>query len=301
MPATATRPKPARHASSRIGFVAEFATGAVVDRANSIVRGVRLCGPTSRNGRAYPVAVLQKAARLYEGAPCNIGHHVNEATGQPLEVPPEDRFGRFTNVRVQNGGLHADLKFNAEHRFAKQFLWAVEHDPKQFSFSHLARVKWHTKRDEQGRLVAEEILEVASIDVVSDAGTNSSVFESKQPNSGATSMYPADPKELAAQFETVGAAGGWLMDFLKALGEQFDASEMDMLNTIASSALASASTSTASNAPDPLARGMADPLADTSAEGLKRMANEWNGPGTGSRPLRGAPLDLKALANEWYH
>lgn len=296
MPATATRPKPARHAGSRIGFVAEFHTGAVVDRANSVVRGVRLCGPTSRNGRAYPVAVLQKAARLYEGAPCNIGHHVNEATGQPLEVPPEDRFGRFVNVRVQNGGLHADLKYNAEHRFAKQFLWAVEHDPKQFSFSHLARVKWHTKRDGEGRLVAEEILEVASIDVVSDGGTNTSVFESATPNSGATSMF--DAKEFAAQFETPGQLAGFLVDLLAAVREQFDPAALEQVKSIMASALNAAPTSTASNTPDPLARGTVDPLAaGVNAEALKRMANEWHGPGTRAG---GRNIDLKALAAEWY-
>jgi hypothetical protein len=44
--------------------------------------------------------------------------------------------------------------------------------------------------------------------------------------------------------------------------------------------------------------------ADLHAECIEQSeheAGEWNGPGTGSRPSRGAPLDLKALAAEWYH
>ena len=39
-----------------------------VDRANNVIRGVKILGAASRNGREYLPEALAKAASLYEGA-----------------------------------------------------------------------------------------------------------------------------------------------------------------------------------------------------------------------------------------
>lgn len=38
-----------------------------VDRANNVIRGVKILGAASRNGREYLPEALAKAASLYEG------------------------------------------------------------------------------------------------------------------------------------------------------------------------------------------------------------------------------------------
>ncbi len=43
-----------------------------VDREHGVIRGVKLLGLVSRNGRRYLPAALQQAAGLYEGAKVNV-------------------------------------------------------------------------------------------------------------------------------------------------------------------------------------------------------------------------------------
>ena len=45
-----------------------------VEREAGVVRGVKILGLTSRNGRVYPAAVLEQARGLYEGAKVNVNH-----------------------------------------------------------------------------------------------------------------------------------------------------------------------------------------------------------------------------------
>jgi hypothetical protein len=220
-------------------FVAErlqlsVPTGAV-DRRNNTVRGIRVVGPRSRNGRKYPPHVTAKHIALFS-APCNIGHHYDPRTMVPIEVPPDKKFGRVVNPRVQGDGINGDLKYNPEHAFAKPFLWACENDPSEYSFSVLQRVKWKQGRDADGDLVAESILEVASIDIVTDGGTNTTVFESLNKRfvrEGATMIPDVNP--IVSQLETPGLAVGFLADFFKALAGKFDADELDMIKTAAGS------------------------------------------------------------------
>jgi hypothetical protein len=167
-------------------FVAESAASISarrIDRLAGLVRGVKLVGTRSGNGRKYPPRVLAAAARLYAGVGVNLGHHL-DPLGRPLPVPPEDRFGRILDPRpAADGGLVGDLRLNPRHPFADRFLWACEFDPGQYGFSPIHHVRWADggKPDADGDLVAEAILQVLSVDLVSDGGTTSTVFESAGP------------------------------------------------------------------------------------------------------------------------
>lgn len=280
MPGTMTRRKPAHRASSHATFVMEFAHGGGVDRVACVVRGVKLCGGRSRNGRKYPAHVLERAAALFEGKPVHIGHHFNEQTGAPLEVPPDRKFGKVKNVRAAAGGLVGDLHYNPEHSFAAPFLWACEHDPSQYCFSILARVQWRKGRDADGDTVAESILEVASVDVVTEGGTTFGVFESFNPNgSGATNM--TDAKSFVAQFDGPGPLVGFLVDVLKEVREQFDPAALDLVKSIMGTALNAPATSTPA---PPMSSSTPDDIAAVLAESRQRRAlvDSWRGPGTGT-------------------
>lgn len=51
-----------------------FSDSSQVDRDAGVIRGVRILGRSSRNGREYSDQALTQAARLYEGLGVNLNH-----------------------------------------------------------------------------------------------------------------------------------------------------------------------------------------------------------------------------------
>jgi hypothetical protein len=259
--------------SAAARFTAEafgFAPPASIDRERGIVYGARALARESRNGRVYPARATESAVALY-GAPCNLGHHFDTATGLPGEVPPEKRFGRHTNPRADERGIITDFRFNPEHAFAKPFLWAVEHDPAQLCFSHLARVQWAPKRDNKGRQVAESILEVASIDLVTDGGTTSTIFESLNRKQWVSEME-LKAADVVSQMETDGAVIAFLTDMFSELkGKVTDQATRDMIVSMVTAAMSGAAEPPADAAPPEEA------MASPAMEALKRTGavGQW--------------------------
>ncbi len=97
-----------------------------VDRANGVIRGVKLLGTTSAKGRDYPVDVLRKAAAKYEGVKVNVDH---VDPGQRRSY--RDRLGTIKNVLVRQEGLFGDLHYNPKHALAEQLAWDAEHNPRR--------------------------------------------------------------------------------------------------------------------------------------------------------------------------
>ncbi|MGC3972383.1 MAG: hypothetical protein QM775_35085 [Pirellulales bacterium] len=92
-----------------------------VEREAGVIRGVKVLGLASRNGRTYPAAVLEQARSLYEGAKVNVNHPKGNPLG-PRDY--QDRIGVIRNVRVvSEAGLFGDLHFNPRHGLAAQLEW----------------------------------------------------------------------------------------------------------------------------------------------------------------------------------
>ena len=71
-----------------------------VDREAGVIRGVKLLGLASRNGRRYREEALSAAASLYEGAKVNINH----PKGHPLSPRDyQDRLGVVRGVHFRAG------------------------------------------------------------------------------------------------------------------------------------------------------------------------------------------------------
>lgn len=145
-----------------------------VDRDRCVVRGVKLLGLSSKNGRRYTQAALESARSMYEGARVNLNH--------PKDRPDaprgyEDRFGRIRNANVRSDGMYGDLYFNPKHSIAEQFLWDCQYSPDSMGLSH--NVDVDAKRDKDGTLVIESIIRVRSVDLVADPATTQSIFESE--------------------------------------------------------------------------------------------------------------------------
>ncbi|MEO1497504.1 MAG: hypothetical protein AAFV43_10170 [Planctomycetota bacterium] len=154
------------------------------DRRRGVLRGVKLLGLISKNGRVYREGALRSAMHLYDGAKVNVNHPSGDALA-PRDY--RDRLGVIRNVSVRSGqGLFGDLHFNPNHALAEQLAWDAEHAPENVGLSH--NVAARTSRD-GAKLVVESIARVHSVDLVADPATTSGLFEQQ---SVAPSQEPLD-------------------------------------------------------------------------------------------------------------
>lgn len=148
-----------------------------VDREAGVIRGVKILGFESRNGRRYPPETLTRARDLYEGAKVNVNHPGTHATA-PRDY--RDRIGVIRNVAFDPAeGLFGDLHFNPKHALAAQLEWDAGHAPENVGLSHnvLART---VRRDD--RVVVEAITQVLSVDLVADPATTRGLYEERAPH-----------------------------------------------------------------------------------------------------------------------
>jgi len=158
------------YADSR-GVEIEVGTG---DRSG-VLKGVKVLGLVSKNGRRYPKLTLESARELYESSKVNVDH-------PPQGNAPRrygDRIGILKGVEVKQDGLYADFFFNPKHALAEQLTWDAEHAPENVGFSHNVQAK---TRRRNGETIVEEITQVHSVDLVADPATTRGLFESDTPN-----------------------------------------------------------------------------------------------------------------------
>jgi len=174
--------KATRHRRVRLAEALASVRGRV-DRQEGVVRGVKVLGLTSPNGkggRRYLREALVKAARdgLYEGAKVKINHHRKAGGLASAERDVEDTFGWLSNVRVEADGLYADLNvLNPRSELAESVFTAAEKAPHLFGLSHHA--DGDVSETPEGEVV-REILEVYSVDLVDSPATVGGLFESRR-------------------------------------------------------------------------------------------------------------------------
>jgi hypothetical protein len=157
-----------------------------VDRQQGVIRGVKILGLQSRNGRTYLPEALAEAVPLYERAKVNINHPKGSPTA-PRDY--QDRIGVIRGAALRPGeGLFAELHFNPKHALAEQLIWDAEHSPENVGFSH--NVEARTSRSGE-RVIVEAILRVQSVDLVADPATTRGLFES-------TGAAPSEPRSDSA-------------------------------------------------------------------------------------------------------
>jgi hypothetical protein len=149
-----------------------------VDRLNGVLRGIKICGLRSKNGRRYTEAALRKAVRLYEGAKVNIDHL------KPGESCPADkRLGHLEEVYwsdTPTKGLYGNLRFPPDHPKAAWLCSVAEHTPNDLGMSHRASAG-DVSFDGKGEPIVESISEVESVDLVADPATVGGLFEEVDP------------------------------------------------------------------------------------------------------------------------
>ncbi len=197
-----------------------------VDREASIIRGVKVLGLESRNGRVYSAAALQAAVPLYEGAKVNVNHPRGNPTS-PRDY--QDRLGMVRNVLWREGeGLFGDLHFNPKHALAEQLVWDAEHAVDNVGFSHNVQARVTRQND---RASVEAIIKVNSVDLVADPATTHGLFEHNgeaAPQAATVTLTEANSEQLAA----------WRPDLVATIREQVDGelrtalAELDRLRAV---------------------------------------------------------------------
>ena len=145
-----------------------------VDDAAGIIKGVKVCGTKSRNGRRYTMEALVAAIPLYENSAVNIDHPRDDPDEQRSSY---DRFGVIKNVRAGKDGLYGDLHYLKSHRLANSVVEDAKRGLNVFGMSHNASGDGYTEND--GTRVIDRILEVRHVDLVADPATTNSLFESR--------------------------------------------------------------------------------------------------------------------------
>jgi hypothetical protein len=215
----------------------------VVDRENGIIRGVKVLGLISDNGRQYLPSAVKAAQKMYEGVKVNIDHPAHADDSRSAT----DRFGKLINIHfVEGEGLYGDLEFLTTHPMAARICEAAERMPDAFGLSHNAQGEGDEK---DGIFVVSKIVEVRHVDVVADPATTKSLSESikKEPamepekKMEADMMAPepkktmeADNAEFGAKAaEIIGGEGDTsskvkaLVELVDAMYGQSDDSEID--------------------------------------------------------------------------
>jgi len=190
-----------------------------VDRDASIIRGAKLLGTSSENGYRYSPQALKDAARLYEGIKINIDHPDRRSPDTPRSVA--DRWGKATGVTVKEGdGVYGDVAFNPSHPLTESILWFAEHMPDALGFSQNGRGV--LKPGGGGTKIVEAVRIVRHVDLVADAATTRSLFESK--------LGPLEA--TTTQAEDVDGDGGDNMEFGDLTLEQIRSKRPDLVTSL---------------------------------------------------------------------
>jgi len=153
-----------------------YAESVTIDREAKVIRGVKVLGRESKNGRTYSDRAMQEAAKLYEGCEVNVDHPSPENASKPRGVM--EGAGWLRGVKVGTDGVFADLHYLESHPATPILLERAERNPDRFGLSHNAD---GTVRQDGQRFIVESIERVYSVDLVRGPATNQGLFESENP------------------------------------------------------------------------------------------------------------------------
>lgn len=155
-------------------FFTEDLTSEAVDSDAYVIRGVRVLGAVSRNGRTYAEDAMRRAVGLYEGARLNFNHL--DRANAARERHFEDWVGELRNVRYVEAekALRGDAHILQSDPRTPKLMEAARRFPRSFGLSHVAE-----GRENKSRIV-EHIEAVASVDIVTTPATNVGLFESQE-------------------------------------------------------------------------------------------------------------------------
>jgi hypothetical protein len=147
-----------------------------VDVENGIIRGCKVLGSLSRNGRTYPPALLAARYGVYEGAQVYADHdYAMLRTGKAR--PLGQWGGVLRDVCYRGEAVHGDLHCLRETDAGRIILEAARRCPDKFGLSPMHLIE--AEKDAAGAEVVTAILEVLSVDAVTRPATTRTLFEAE--------------------------------------------------------------------------------------------------------------------------
>lgn len=205
-------------------FVTSRGASLKVDHNGGVIRGVKVIGLESKNGRRYPKATLEAALEMYHEARVNVNHPEGKSD-QPRRY--QDRLGMIRDPKLRADGIFGDLYYNPKHPLAEQLEWDANNSPESVGLSH--NISGRVRR-ENGTVVVEEISRVVSVDLVADPATTRGLFEHFE-STGEVDMT----KEFNLQEVTIDQLRKEAPDLVKALvaeaiAEHGNSTELEQAN-----------------------------------------------------------------------
>jgi hypothetical protein len=150
----------------------------VTEAATGVLKGVKLLGLRSRNGKSYDTqGVRDTAVSRLNGARVYVDHPTD--AGKTRDYKDAFGFVQEGSVEYRAGkGYYGTLRWNPSHPLASQFAWDVANTPKNLGMSINGRIK-PGRRNAQGDVVVEAIDEIRSVDLVTRPATANGIFESE--------------------------------------------------------------------------------------------------------------------------
>lgn len=149
---------------------------AEVDEENLIIKGTTILGPVSLNNRRYPTAVQEAAIPLFEGVKAYADH---DAPNSKEARKMRDFIGKHQNIRVVEGKMRGDLHLAPNETVLNYIIPNAKKFPDAIGNSIVARVV--LERGKDGVDEAKKIVKVRSVDMVTEPGTTTGLFESHTP------------------------------------------------------------------------------------------------------------------------
>ena len=148
------------------------------DGGGTMVRGMKLLGLESKNGRTYDThGVRSTGSDRLTGARVFLNHPAQATDARRYE----DQIGSVVSARYREGQGHfGDVRFNPKPAVYEQLMWDIRNNPSGLGMSINASLKVNRRRDSAGRIVVEGIHSIRSVDIVTHPATTNGVFEHEE-------------------------------------------------------------------------------------------------------------------------
>ena len=98
-----------------------------IDRENNVIRGVKILGLESANGRVYPKAVIERALSQYEGRRVFVDHVSPDNPKRARSY--SEQIGVIRKPVMRDDGAYGDFHYNPKHPQSEQMLYDAEKNP----------------------------------------------------------------------------------------------------------------------------------------------------------------------------
>lgn len=151
-----------------------FQASGKVDVENGVIRDVLLLSSDSKNRRRYSDPALDDAVTLFASVRVTC-EHKKKLDGSPSQREVRETVGWITNPRRKGNRVYGDFNVLRSHPSASLILEIAERNPSLIGFSQAA--VGVTRDQGDGSELVVELVEVKSLDLVTDPATTSGLFE----------------------------------------------------------------------------------------------------------------------------